>query len=93
MQNRLITIQEQRSALQEQVEALRSAVETEKTLRRESVRTGMIRLRQRWLTCSAPQDAGVAQLEMLSGLKKEYMQLETELAAYGACDPVKMEEK
>ncbi|KAI0743616.1 meiotic nuclear division protein 1 [Daedaleopsis nitida] len=32
-------------------------------------------------------------LEELAGLKKEYAQLETELAAYGACDPVKLEEK
>ncbi|KAI0332329.1 meiotic nuclear division protein 1 [Cubamyces sp. BRFM 1775] len=32
-------------------------------------------------------------LDELSALKKEYAQLENELAAYGACDPVKVEEK
>ena len=32
-------------------------------------------------------------MEELAALKKEYAQLETELAAYGACDPEKIEEK
>ncbi|KAI0745672.1 meiotic nuclear division protein 1 [Earliella scabrosa] len=32
-------------------------------------------------------------LEELSELKKEYAKLEGELAAYGACDPIKLEEK
>ncbi|KAI1794198.1 meiotic nuclear division protein 1 [Ganoderma leucocontextum] len=32
-------------------------------------------------------------LEKLATLKKEYARLETELSAYGACDPVKIEEK
>lgn len=32
-------------------------------------------------------------LEDLATLKKEHAQLESELAAYGACDPAKVEEK
>lgn len=32
-------------------------------------------------------------LEQLGALKKEHAELETELAAYGACDPAKVEEK
>ena len=32
-------------------------------------------------------------MEKLAGLKAEYAKLETELAAFGACDPVKIEEK
>lgn len=32
-------------------------------------------------------------LEQLGALKKEHVELETELAAYGACDPAKIEEK
>ncbi|PIL23723.1 hypothetical protein GSI_13473 [Ganoderma sinense ZZ0214-1] len=32
-------------------------------------------------------------LEKLATLKAEYAKVETELAAYGACDPVKIEEK
>ncbi|RPD59783.1 meiotic nuclear division protein 1 [Lentinus tigrinus ALCF2SS1-7] len=43
---------------------------------------------------SRPESDDRAQaLEELSKLKKEFAQLETELAAYGACDPVKLEEK
>ena len=39
------------------------------------------------------QDDRTRSLEELSELKKEYVKLEGELAAYGACDPIKLEEK
>ncbi|OJT09324.1 Meiotic nuclear division protein 1 -like protein [Trametes pubescens] len=43
---------------------------------------------------SRPESASRTQmLEDLSTLKKEHAQLEKELAAYGACDPAKVEEK
>ncbi|EPQ57063.1 meiotic nuclear division protein 1 [Gloeophyllum trabeum ATCC 11539] len=38
-------------------------------------------------------DARVASLRKLANLKKELQSLENELAQYGACDPVKVEEK
>ncbi|KAI8972197.1 meiotic nuclear division protein 1 [Trametes punicea] len=38
-------------------------------------------------------DDRVLALDRLTTLKNEYAQLEAELAAYGACDPVKIEEK
>ncbi|KAH9931152.1 meiotic nuclear division protein 1, partial [Epithele typhae] len=41
-----------------------------------------------------PESEGrTEQLERLAGLKKEGARLAAELAAYGACDPVKVEEK
>ncbi|TFK89113.1 meiotic nuclear division protein 1 [Polyporus arcularius HHB13444] len=43
---------------------------------------------------SRPESDGRARaLEELSSLKTEFAQLESELSAYGACDPVKLEEK
>ncbi|KAL1942075.1 hypothetical protein VTO73DRAFT_6605 [Trametes versicolor] len=43
---------------------------------------------------SRPESATRTQmLEDLATLKKEHAQLESELAAYGACDPAKVEEK
>ncbi|KAI0821638.1 meiotic nuclear division protein 1 [Trametes gibbosa] len=38
-------------------------------------------------------DDRVQMLDQLATLKKEHAQLETELAAYGECDPAKVEEK
>ena len=92
MQNRLAAVKEQQSTLQGQVEELKAAVEIEKMSRQESVSVGKTQLSQR-PTQIASQDARATQLEELSALKKEYAQLETELAAYGACDPAKIEEK
>ena len=39
------------------------------------------------------QDDRTRALEELTELKKEYAKMEGELAAYGACDPIKLEEK
>lgn len=39
------------------------------------------------------QGSAPVALEQLGALKKEHAELETELAAYGACDPAKIEEK
>lgn len=45
------------------------------------------------LTNSDQQNVRKHGLEQLSVKKREYNELEKELAAYGACDPAKVEEK
>lgn len=79
-------------SLRAQVSDLQKAVEVEKQARPESVS----RLSVRRLSCQldgTPQNKRAEALAKLATLKAEYENVETELAAYGACDPVKMEEK
>lgn len=52
-----------------------------------------MRIRHHVISTVNPQSERAEALEKLATLETEYAKVETELAAYGACDPVKIEEK
>ncbi|OSD06701.1 meiotic nuclear division protein 1 [Trametes coccinea BRFM310] len=70
---------------------LTAVKETQKTLRSQLAELrSAVELEQ---TSRPESDMRTQDLNKLAELKKEHARLETELAAYGACDPAKVEEK
>ncbi|KAK0476633.1 meiotic nuclear division protein 1 [Armillaria novae-zelandiae] len=81
IQGRLKAANEQRTVNQTQLDEIKVAIQSEKDLRVESVREGTL-----------VKISLLMSLEKLVLLKKELCKLDDELTAYGACDPVKLEE-
>ncbi|ETW80586.1 hypothetical protein HETIRDRAFT_452150 [Heterobasidion irregulare TC 32-1] len=92
MQNRLDAAKEAEKNHQKQIADTEENMKTEHAARIESV--SILRLDARELsTKCAIQAERTSSLAKLSALKQQAAELETELQAYGACDPTKVEEK
>ncbi|GBE81183.1 Meiotic coiled-coil protein [Sparassis crispa] len=84
MQNRLNTVKESQAAQRAQLAEIRAAIEAEKAARPDSVRLFSL------FSDVAERNAALTKLAVANN---ELAALESELAAYGACDPAKVEEK
>jgi hypothetical protein len=101
MQNRLDAAREVQAANERQLAEVRGAIAAERAARPESVRFFYFILFYHapcfavyhLTTTPRYQDQRAAALVRLSATTKELAELQTELDAYGACDPVKVEEK
>lgn len=91
MQNRLNAVKESQTSYRTQVQELRAAIEAEKAARPESVTID--RLQHHCPNSDDTQAERTDSLSRLADARKELEKLEGELAQYGACDPVKVEEK
>jgi hypothetical protein len=105
MQNRLDAAREARAASERQLAEVQAAIAAERAARPESVRfqvyiaslPGFSLVLYFDFVCPRgarnEQDQRAAALARLAATTKELAELQTELDAYGACDPVKVEEK
>lgn len=105
MQNRLNTVKENKETLQQQLAELRAAIKAEQQARPDSVGINFFCLVQLpsysvkdfthgiFVAAMEPQEERTSALSQLTQRKKELSTLEEELAAFGASDPAKLEEK
>ena len=91
MQNRLSAVKESQASYHTQLQELRAAIEAEKAARPQSVTITSVH--HRYPISDDAQAARNASLSRLTDAHKELEKLEGELAQYGACDPVKVDEK
>jgi hypothetical protein len=92
LQNRLNDVQDSFSVNQAQLESIRALIIAEKAARPESVCCICLLLHYAGFVLTTHKDERTAKLAQLSALKREVTDLDTELKAYGACDPAKLEE-
>lgn len=94
MQTRLDTVKKTKEAQQSQLAEVRAAIEAEKAARPETVSASSIyHVGDSCELRGMIQEERAIELEKLGSLKRELDALNAELAKYGACDPVKVEEK
>ena len=91
MQNRLSAVKESQASCRTQLQELRAAIEAEKAARPQSVT--ITSAHHRYPISDDAQAARNSSLSRLTDAHKELEKLEGELAQYGACDPVKVDEK
>ncbi|CCM05457.1 uncharacterized protein FIBRA_07677 [Fibroporia radiculosa] len=95
MQSRLATVKESQASYRGQLTELRAAIEAERAARPDSVcPPNMILMEAAVIMVFYPfQEDRRAALARLASFRKEFSELEAELAQYGACDPIRVEEK
>lgn len=92
LRNRLDKANDTKKSLESQVAELGVALDRERELRPESVRR-LIHLRKDDPAIFSSQATRTSALRKVGEARKQIVALEKELEAYGACDPVKVEEK
>ena len=91
LRNRLDKAKDGQKTLESQVAELGAALDREKELRPESV---CRLIRPRWNHSTIlPQATRTSALQEIAETRKQISELDKELEAYGACNPIKVEEK